>query len=104
MNLKETEKAMRDFKKVRKFLHPSSQSKENFLLTLMKIPGLSQFSGQILRQEPLRPAAYSNKVLAELVDETMEKAPELLKVTMDFIKGEIDTLPEEFNCNYNGVK
>lgn len=104
VNLKETEKAMRDFKKVRKFFHPSSQAKENFLLTVMKIPGLSQFSGQILRQEPLRPAAYSNKVLAELIDETMEKAPELLKAAMDFIKGEVDTLPEEFNCNYNGVK
>lgn len=104
VNYIETERAMRDFKKVKKFFRPSSQAKENFLLTVMKIPGLSQFTGQILRQKPLRPAAYSNKVLAALVDEAMEKAPALVKAAMDFMKGEADTLPEEFNCNYNGVK
>lgn len=104
VNLKETERSMRDFKKVRKFLHPSSKSKEDVLLTLMKIPGLSQFSGQILRQKPLRPAAYSNEVLSKLVDEAMEKAPDLLKKAMDYMMGEADTLPLEFDCNYNGVK
>lgn len=104
VNFKETERAMRDFKKVKKFFYPSSKTKEDMLLTLMKIPGLSQFTGQILRQEPLRAAAYSNKVLSALIDEAIEKAPELLNAAMDFMKGEVDTLPEEFNKNYNGVK
>ncbi|KXO15802.1 zinc dependent phospholipase C family protein [Peptoniphilus sp. GNH] len=103
VTLKSTEKAIANFKRIKRIFKPTSLAKEKFFLTLLKLAGLSMFNGQVLRQVPFEEASNSNEILTKIFDNTLLEAPSLLKNALDFIFHD-KTLDDKFNLNYNGVK